>query len=421
MISMAHPGTVSPKKQDLAKMKILQLSYSDMGGAAIAALRLHQGLLNIGVSSKFLSIKNTSPHLSEKYTIKKPPPSFIKRALNRLNIPQTHQQKHDFQIRKRTGKYEVFSSPLTDIPLQNHDLIQKADIIHLHWVANLIDWPSFFSTIKKPIVWTLHDMNPIQGGFHYYNDVQQNQASFGDLEERYRAIKRRAIAHAEKLSIVAPSKWLTTASQHSETLGSFPHTTIPYGLDTAVFKPLDQQFCRDVLNLPQDKKVILFVAQSIHNRRKGLSLLIEALKGSIAENVVLAVIGDNTAAIQNELSEQVCEIGQIKNERFMAVAYNAADLFVIPSLEDNLPNTVLESLNCGTPVVGFNIGGIPDMVIHEKNGLICPEIDAQQLALTIERALGFGFDQNWIRKNAVARFDQFVQAKRYIELYENIL
>ncbi len=401
-------------------MKIVHISTSDRGGAANAALSLHQGLLNSGKDSKYLCLNQSNRKASEVYGAGMEKQTLFLRVLRKLGLPPLQAKKNQRQIQSLEGKYEIFTFPNTDYDLTKHPLVLEADVIHLHWIANFLDWPSFFKSITKPIVWTLHDMNPFQGGFHYADDMERNKKIFGKLELQIRDIKLKALKGVHSLTIITPSEWLTQASQNSALLGRFPHQTIPYGLDTQLFRPLDKNFARQIFNLPQDKKLLLFVAETVANPRKGMDLLAEALQLMQEQNLVIVTVGGGNV---RQISEQQVHIhlGRIHDERLLTIAYSAADLFVIPSREDNLPNTVLESIACGTPVVGYHIGGIPDILNEAKNGFLAEELSPEALAQTLQKALDTNFDLAWLREDALKRFDQSVQAQRYLELYHDIL
>jgi glycosyltransferase involved in cell wall biosynthesis len=156
-------------------------------------------------------------------------------------------------------------------------------------------------------------------------------------------------------------------------------------LDSEIFAPRDKNYSREVLNIPKDKKVILFVADSIDNNRKGFIFLKRAIEQLSDPNLVICAIGDKNNGLG--VIDNVIELGTIYDERMMSIAYSAADLYVIPSLMDNLPNTVLESLMCGTPVVGFPVGGIHDMIQDGVNGFITEEISVDSLVKTLNKFL----------------------------------
>jgi glycosyltransferase involved in cell wall biosynthesis len=400
-------------------MKILHISTSDYGGAANATLRLHQGLLNAGNISKCLCLQQSNRKVAEVYGFERKKQTLFFRFLRKLGFSTSQADKNQRQIQGLEGKYEIFTFPNTDYDITKHPLVQEADLIHLHWVANFLDWPSFFISVKKPIVWTLHDMNPFQGGFHYADDMERNQKIFGKLELQMLDIKLKALKSVSSLTIITPSEWLTQASRNSAVLGRFPHQTIPYGLDTQLYRPLDKNFARQIFNLPQDKKLLLFVADTVANPRKGMDLLTEALRLLSEKDLVIVTIGGGNVGPLSD--QQHIHLGRINDERLLTLAYSAADLFVIPSREDNLPNTVQESISCGTPVVGFQIGGIPDMLIEAKNGFLAPQQSPEALSQTLKKALDSNFDRTSIRKDAFKRYDQSVQAHRYLELYKEIL
>lgn len=321
----------------------------------------------------------------------------------------------------KTREYEVFTFPQTDYDVASHPLVKEADIINLHWVAKILDWPSFFSKIDKPIVWTLHDMNPFQGGFHYYDDVIRNEAEFGALEKRLREIKKKSLEGIQNLTVVTPSRWLMEESSKSEILGRFPHHLIPYGLDTEVFKIYPKEVARQVFGLPEDKKILLFVSDNTNNQRKGIGLLKEALNAISREDVQAIAIGSNPTSSPND--HLIKYLGRIDDERLMALAYGAADVFVIPSREDNLPNVMLEALVCGRPVIGFPVGGIKEVVRTGFNGILANDVSAAKLAEALNDFLHnrYPFCLDDIRKDAVSQFELPIQAKRYNELYQKIL
>jgi glycosyltransferase involved in cell wall biosynthesis len=400
-------------------LKILHISTNDFGGAGIAAIRLHKALLHNNIDSNFLCLNKTSigtPY-TEKFVQKKA--YWLFRLLRRLKLVRYAHESNTQSLRDKTGNYEMFSFPGTDCHIANHPLVNNADIIHLHWVANFLDWDSFFKKVKKPIVWTLHDMNPFLGGFHYLEDRNRNQALFQHLEEKYISVKINAVKDKENMHIVCPSHWMYTQSTKSQILGKYPHSVIPNSIPVTTFKPLDKLKSRAIFGLPPNKKIILFVAASLSNPRKGFELLLKALDHLNSEDYVLAVVGysswrdfPQTASFYN--------LGQIEDEELLAAAYSTADIFVIPSIEDNLPNTMLESLACGTPIVGFNIGGIPDVVIDGFNGFMATKVEYAELYHTIMRALYYNFDRQKIYEDTLKRFGPDIQAGRYINLYNSL-
>jgi glycosyltransferase involved in cell wall biosynthesis len=301
-------------------------------------------------------------------------------------------------------------------------------------VAGFLDWKSFFHKNTKPVVWTLHDENPFLGIEHYAERFQgmdqygkpiqrQYAADEWQEEQKMRHYKRKVLAHLNSpLVIVCPSLWLMGESKKSEILGKYEHHHIPYGFPTHIFSPLRKDFCREVLGLPKDKKLVLFVADSLTNARKGLAFLKQAVQEMQSPDCCFCVVGKCNSDIKSAFGN-IIALGEIGDERLMAVAYSAADLFVIPSLEDNLPNTMIEALLCGTPVVGFPTGGIPEVIKNDYNGWICPEVSVASLKKNIQEALKKldSLNREHIATDAKKQFSLERQAEAYRQLYEELM
>jgi glycosyltransferase involved in cell wall biosynthesis len=434
-------------------MKILIINTSNSaGGASIACFRLHNALLKQNIESDVLMLEAPNSKLNRSYSFydfyiqrtKVKRNNLAKKSIDkiayRLNINSEAQfvrQKAFEQklLQQQPTGYEVFTFETSKYHIQDHPLYKQADIIHLHWVSNgFLNYQTFFKNNTKPVVWTLHDMNPFTGGCHYAEscegflhecaDCPQLQGTADpDYASQMLHYKIKGLQGCNSLVVAAPSKWILENSKKSKVLGNFPHVHIPYGISSSNFQPRDKIYSRQLLGLPENKKVILFVSESIHKKRKGYGLLIKALQQIMNKesDLVMCAIGagnDNSMQIEN-----LFELGHIADEKLMSVAYSAADVFVIPSLEDNLPNTVIESLLCGTPVIGFPIGGVPEMIQHEENGYICSEVSIESLAFELQKFLlnGVKLDRNTIREGAARKYDATVQAIEYINLYKKLL
>ncbi len=399
-------------------MNILILSTSDQGGAANACIRLHQGLLAIGQNSKMLVLKKTRKDIDEVHrflSIYEPRslPKRIKKAPRVIQFNNKMAQK-----RQNRPTEEMFSFFETLHDVTSHPLYEWADVINIHWVSNYLDYPSFFQKNTKPVIWTLHDMLLFTGGYHYEKGFPFT--AYQDLIAENYQLKKKIFAN-EAFTVVSPSKWLYNHAKAAQAI--YPkavHQWIPYGIKTEIFKPYEKAFARAVFNLPKGKKIVLFVAASVDGNRKGIKHLLGALDLLGEEDLGLAVMGANVEKLNLDPAKTY-PLGYISDPRLVALAYAAADVFVIPSIEDNLPNTVIESLCCATPVVGFDIGGIPDMVLSGQNGEVCPKINASSLAKSIKKVLNTDYDSDWIRQNAVERYGLEVQAKTYLELFEKAL
>lgn len=423
-------------------MKILIVNTYDRGGAANACKRLHLGLLDTGINSKVLlkSKQNDWPE-SFQFVPEKNAPAFqekLKRKLKMLARElKLYKKKNDLDFKvtflnTRQKGLEMFSFPQSPLDITQSPLYKEADIINLHWVANFLDFESFFKNNSKPVVWTLHDMNPFSGGEHYEevflgidNDGNPIERKKSEDEIRFSnqnlLLKKTILSQVDNLTIVAPSEWLVQEAQKSEVFRNFKIHYIPYGLDPTIYKPRNQRYSRDILNIPQEKKVVLFVADAVNKNRKGFVYLEKAFERLNNEDFVLCVVG--SPSDEKKPRKNYLELGSINKEGLMSSAYSAADVFVIPSLMDNLPNTVLESLMCGTPVIGFPEGGIPDMIKSGENGLITEEISVSSLHKTLVEFFNSleSFKREEIRKEAVRNYDSKIQANRYISVFQNIM
>lgn len=424
-------------------MKVLLINTFDTGGAANACVRLHEGLLKQGVDSKLLllhKVKETSN--SFKFSVDQKKRNVLIRVLKKL----IHKVGKKFDIKflkpkiseenlfraKREKGLELYSSPASLHDITISQLYREADIINLHWVAGFLDFESFFKINTKPVIWTLHDMNPFTGGEHY---VEKNYGINANGVPIKRAIPKAELIYSKNnldlkisvlsnfknLTIVSPSEWLQEEAEISLLFKNRKVHVIPYGMNVELFNIKNLKFSRELFDIPSNKKVILFAADSIHNNRKGFIYLKRALELMKNEDVVLCSIGRGKPNLNSTI--KAIHLGHISDERIISAVYSLADVFVIPSLMDNLPNTVLESLLCGTPVIGFPIGGIPDMIEDGKNGLLTHELSVESLKCTIESFLNqkVSWSREEIRKQAVLKYDQSIQAKKYIELYSSIL
>lgn len=317
--------------------------------------------------------------------------------------------------------------------------LPESDVIQLHWILGFLDYESFFGSLPqgKPVVWTLHDMQAMTGGCSYDNGCdrfaeecgacpQLGSHSASDLTHQVWQRKQKAYSKlgAAQLHVVTPSRWLRDEVRRSSLLKRFACTTIPYGVDTEVFAPRNRAAAREVVGAPQDAKVLLFVADGLHVPRKGLHLLAEALRGIEKEHgIFLVSLGPGQPPTLAGIPGR--QLDSINNDRFLSFVYSAADLFVVPSLQDNLPNTVLESLACGTPVVGFAVGGIPDLVRPGLTGILAKPRDPQDLRRAILELLGDGEQLRRMagncRRIACEEYSLEIQARRYETLYREMV
>lgn len=312
-----------------------------------------------------------------------------------------------------------------------------ADIIHLHWPMNEMMSVKDLSRIRKPVVWTLHDMWAFCGSEHYSADERYKEGYFRSnrpTEESGLDLNRwtwsRKKRHWKKpFHIVAPSQWMADCARESKLMNQWPVYVIPNPIDTEFWKPADKQISRELLNLPQDKKLILFGAfGGTKDKRKGFDLLLDALSALKMEkkNLALAVIGSKgTGENDPGLNYETFHLGHFYDDLSLKIAYNAADLVLLPSRQDNLPNMAVESISCGVPVAAFDVCGIPDIIEHKVNGWLANPFDTEELARGIEWILGDPEVShrlsNQARKKALSAYSYSSVSKQIYALYRAIL
>ena len=389
-------------------MKVLHINSYDVGGAAKAALRLHKKLVEQGTESETLLLNKTSDAIEGVFEIWEEY-GFVNKAL-KLAAKKALERKH----RKTTDGIgplqELFSFPETiwDVTQSKH--YQNADVIHLHWIVDFVDLTSFFNQCDKPIVWTMHDFWPFLGGFHY--SCAQSGSLVKEVEANLHQVSKAL--RDTKVQFVSPSQYLCDFLQNDGIASQYNCTVIQNGIDVSTFRYREKEECRQELGLSQEDQILLFVADKLDYPRKGYHILLDAL--TKLDEVLLVAVGHGAGD-----SERIINLGTITDEHHLALVYGAADVFVIPSLDDNLPNTVLESLCCGTPVVGFNKGGIPEMIKHATCGLIVENPDANSLTEGVRQALDRDWDRETISKQATDQYGTYKCATQYLELYQKVL
>ena len=296
--------------------------------------------------------------------------------------------------------YEQFSDDRTPTGAALVRQLPTCDVINLHWIADFLDFQAFFSAApgQVPIVWRLADMNAFTGGCHFDHGCGRHVSGCGacpqlgstdtvDLSHQVWQRKKAALDRLgpKRLHIVVLNHWMADLVKRNPLLSRFPLTVIPNGVNTENFAPRGIRVARDRLGLPQEARVVLFVADEVTNRRKGFSLLAKALTGlNDVANLFLLSTGRGIPTFPSQISHR--HLGHIGTNQ-LSLAYSAADVYVLPSLQDNQPNTVLEAMACGTPVVGFSVGGIPEMVRPGITGILAPAEDVDGLCRAILEVL----------------------------------
>jgi len=413
-------------------MNVLMLSSSDIGGgAARSAYRLHQGLQAINVDSQML----VQTKIGDDFRIIAPKGKLSK-GLAKIrpvidNLPLSFYPQCD---------RKVFAAQWLPNNLNQQIAQINPNIVNLHWVCDGFLPIEAITKIRQPIVWTLHDMWAFTGGCHYSYDCDRYTSNCGtcpQLDSHHdwdlsRWIWKRKHKHWQGLNlyIVTPSKWLAKCAKASSLFENVSIEVIPYGLDLKVYKPIDKLLARQILNLPQNTKLVLFGSLSpTSDQRKGFHLLQPALHRlrdrTDQAQIEVLIFGTSEPKVSLDLGFKSHYLGKLSDDISLSLIYNAADVFVAPSIEDNLPNTVLESIACGLPVVAFDIGGMSDMIDHKANGYLAQPFDIEDLAHGIswiledcDRYLNLAHQA---RAKAEREFSQELQAKRYLKLFEEIL
>jgi len=413
-------------------MRVVQLSTTDvMGGAALAAHRLHEALPAQGVTSELFVAQAAGhgPHV-HPYRIIPGAPDAVNHFLFRV--------ARRCQRRIRLDDSTLFTldwTTLRGLPLCQ---LPPADVHHLHWFADFLDFRSLPRLAQiAPLVWTFHDMNAFTGGCHYDEGCGRFTGHCGacpvlassDPEDvTSRVIRRKARAlgkiSASRLIVVTPSEWLASEVRRSPLFERFATRVIPNGIDLQVFQPVDREAVRRRLGFTPEDRVVLFAADRLSVVRKGWSLLLQALAPLLDQpDIRVLTIGEGET---NTLSgPRHHHLGRLDDSAAICETFNAADVFVVPSLQDNFPNTVLESLAAGTPVAGFATGGIVDAVEQGVSGLLAPTGDVASLTQCIQTilnddALRAGM-RTAARARAVACYSVARQAQAYRALYEELL
>lgn len=417
-------------------MRVLILNTSEnAGGAAVAAGRLTDALNNSGVKARML----VGRKLSDRLTVASASQPLRLRAAflwERLTI-FLH-----LHLRRR-HLFEVDTASAGIDPTLTREY-EEADIIHLHWVnQGFLSLASLRKILRsgKPVVWTMHDMWPATAICHLtlgceryrsacsHCPLMPRRSLLGDLAQRVWRRKQTVYATAP-MSFVTCSEWLAGEARASRLLEGHTVTSIPNPIDTRIFSPSDRNTARRALSLPLGKRIITFIAQRVTNPNKGMDYLIEACRQlaqehpAMLEDTCVALLGGQGEQLAASLPFETISLGYITDAHRIAQVYSASDVFVLPSLSENLPNTIMEAMACGIPSVGFHVGGIPEMIDHRANGYVARYRDSRDLAAGLHWAL-YEADADSVRRaclGKVARcYSPRAVAARYIEVYNNAL
>lgn len=417
-------------------MNALLLSRSDIEfGADRAAYRLHRGLQNIGLTSRML-VQNK---LSGDRSVISPEGNLTKKLLNFRETFDAWPVKF-YRQREDT----MFWPGWFPDQIKSKVAQIEPDIINIHWICRGYMQIETLAKLNQPVVWTFHDMWGFTGGCNYTDDCDRYKSGCGNCPQlnsnRERDLSRWIWQRKAKswknlnLAVVTPSQWLAAETRSSSlfknVLQNVRVEVIPNGIDTEKYQPFDRTIARKILKLPADKQLVLFGAISAtSDRRKGFHLLEPALqslsKSGWHDKIELVVFGSSRPSNEPDLGFCCHYLGKFSDDISLALVYAAADLFVAPSLQDNLPNTVMEAISCGTPCVAFKIGGMPDMIDHQQNGYLASAYDIEELAGGIAWVLENRDRHQKLchqaREKAHAEFTREIQARRYLSLFTEMV
>lgn len=422
-------------------MKILHICTNNRGGAGKAAGRLHYGLKSIGVDSGMLLLHGDVTHDGSEdiieFTRKRSP---IKRVIDKIYSEYIIAEYGAYKKTRPHG-FELFSNDRTIYDIGAHPMVKACDLVNLHWIAGMVNHSEFFSKIgSKPVVWTLHDFNPITGGCHIPVECTKYETGCGscpqlgsndpdDLSRRI-FLRKEGAYKGREIAVVAPSGYMADCVKKSVLFKNFKIYTIPHGLPGSVFKKRDKNLSRDLLGLPRDKTLILIRPNhTIEN--KGFKYLLEALRiikdRTSRPEIALVVLGPkkDPDILLKETGYPVYQPGYIQDEDMLFAAYSSCDLTVVPSLQEIFGLTCLESMACGTPVVGSKAGEMIEMIMPYKTGLLADPKDIKDLADKIEYMITRPKEREAMgeeaRNTAERAYTIDAQARSYLNLYETLL
>lgn len=417
-------------------MRVLIVNTSEIvGGAAVAANRLMEALNNNGVKAKML--------VRDKQTD----------DINVAEVPKSWRLRWNFLwerfvifCRLRFKRDNLF---LIDIANAGVDItktreFKEADVVHLNWInQGMLSLGGIRRILEsnKPVVWTMHDLWPASSICHYARNCHGFERQCGNCpllpgggskSDLSAAVwrRKRQILNRHSILFVTCSRWLVGKAKKSGLLTGQKILSIPNPIDTRAFRREDRESARLYAGLPADKKLILFVSQRVTDKRKGMDYFIKAMEKMVEqhpemkEDTGIAILGGQAEDLAERLPLPAYPLGYVSEEKKIASIYNSVDTFVLPSLEDNLPNTIMEAMACGVPCVGFNTGGIPEMIDHQKNGYVAEYKSAEDLARGIRWVLceadGKALGDEAIRK-VNTNYSQYAVAMKYIEAYNQAM
>ncbi len=411
-------------------MKILQISYSV--SSATSCMRLKSALEKKGHKVKVLTT-GASKSLEDTQGLIIIRRSFIDKVYRKICYLNWNLVMNKVYPDKKNGLY---SSGFEGIPYRKiKKYVKEADVVHIHWALMMIDYQNTMKIVRdcKKVVWTAHDCWPFTGGCHYVPKGCDgyitgckkcpllNSKSKYDITRWIYTLKLKNYSH--KITMIGPSNWMSDHIRTSAIFNSNEVFTVPNALDSSIYKVLPKEALRHKYGLPLDRRIILTGAADITSPYKGygnfVSLLEAISNDHDLDDVYLVLFGKN-----NDISD-IChdipykQLGYIDSPQNMAEVYSLADVFVLTSTDENLPTVVMEAMSCGTPVTTFDVGGVADMISHQKDGYIAEAFDVKDFVKGIKWCFNFNNElRNEMHNKIAAYCDDEVVSQRHIEIYE---
>ena len=413
-------------------MYIEHFNHSDSGGgASIAAYRLVSAL-NASILPATAKLRVIQSSKTDNIILR--PTHQATLACNKLARFCSAQ----FSRLDSHSKSNPYSLSLWPSSIPRSLSMSKCDIVNLHWLQAESFSIEYLQKISKPLVWTLHDTWPFCGATHYPDDLFDQRFALGYLPRKnvympfcfdldYLTWRRKVKAWRQALHVVCPSNWMKECANRSIIMRDWPATVIPNPLPVKVFAPRHKSTCRAHYHLPDDRFVITFSAHDLSDKRKGISLLIKLLESIrlYHDNIIVLAIGSYSSELERSLPVPSFFTGYLTSESAMSDALNCADVHIVPSLIDNLPQTATEAQSCGVPTLAFNVGGLSDTIEDHVTGYLAQPYDLSEMcqllsSLILNPRLRSVMSRA-SRNRALALWSPDHVASRYYDLYASIL
>ena len=407
-------------------LSIVHITTSDYGGEGLAAYRLHLSLLERQINSKMLVVEkkhNTDTiipigHATKPWFVPSQYKCFriIQTILRYIGIGRSPIEKYTLIYRKVKQNHDVFFTfPISDYEVHKHPLVDEADIIHLHWIENFVDYPSFFNSVEKPIIWTIHDLNAIYGGFHHAKLRELYLPYYSKLEKYFCKVKKNSIVGKDNITMVAISNEMYSFLSNHDCYQGKKIELINNSVSPSDFIRYNEKTIRGELGITESI-VFLFVCWNLNDSMKGLDIAISALSKLEIRDSILLCVGNGEIPCSVPKTKR---IAPASDSRQLSKYYSCADFLLFPSLQEGFAQTPLEAMACGTPVVMTPVSGAKEQ-IRNFNGVISKDFSTESFAAAIETAMSRRYDSNQIRHDAINRFSHKSIAEKYINIYIQI-